>query len=98
VLRGRRVSKYFVYLAAREPKFRETAIQSMIGSSGRQRVQTSCFDRYEVVILPDLLASLFDEAVGSFFEQIVVLDQQNQKLSMARDLLLPRLMNGEIGV
>ena len=32
------------------------------------------------------------------FEQINRLDQQNQKLAEARDLLLPRLMNGKIGV
>ena len=32
------------------------------------------------------------------FEQINRLDQQNQKLTEARDLLVPRLMNGEIAV
>ena len=32
------------------------------------------------------------------FEQISRLDQQNEKLAQARDLLLPRLMNGEIAV
>jgi hypothetical protein len=39
VLRGRRVSNYFVYLTSRQQPFRENAIRSMIGSSGRQRVQ-----------------------------------------------------------
>ena len=98
VLRGRRVSNYFVYLTARQHDFRENAIRSMIGSSGRQRVQPSCFDRYLVPIPPQVLSTLFDEAVGSMFAQIGNLDQQNQKLAQARDLLLPRLMNGEIAV
>ena len=98
VLRGRHVSNYFAYLTAREPDFRENAIKSMIGSSGRQRVQPSCFDRYGVPVPSDLMAKLFDEAVGPMFEQISRLDQQNQKLAQARDLLLPRLMNGEIAV
>lgn len=98
VLRGRRVSNYFVYLTARQHDFRENAIRSMIGSSGRQRVQPSCFDRYLVPILPQVLSTLFDEAVGGMFAQIGNLDQQNQKLAQARDLLLPRLMNGEIAV
>ncbi|MEE4212886.1 MAG: restriction endonuclease subunit S [Parvularcula sp.] len=98
VLRGRRVSNYIVYLTARQHDFRENAIRSMIGSSGRQRVQPSCFDRYLVPIPPQVLSTLFDEAVGGMFAQIGNLDQQNQKLAQARDLLLPRLMNGEITV
>ena len=98
VLRGRHVSNYFVYLTARQPDFRGNAIKSMIGSSGRQRVQPSCFDRYLVPVPPALIAMLFDEAVEPMFEHVSRLDQQNQKLAQARDLLLPRLMNGEIAV
>jgi len=98
VLRGHRVSNFFVYLTSRQDTFRENAIKSMIGSSGRQRVQPSCFDRYLVPVPPSVLGSLFDDAVGPMFEQISKLDQQNQKLGQARDLLLPRLMNGEIAV
>jgi type I restriction enzyme S subunit len=98
VLRGRRVSKFFVYLTSRQDTFRENAIRSMIGSSGRQRVQPSCFDRYIVPIPHSVLASLFDDAVAPMFEQISKLDQQNHKLAQARDLLLPRLIKGEIAV
>ncbi len=98
ILRGRTVSNFFVYLTAREPGFRENAVRSMIGSSGRQRVQPSCFDRYFVAVPPDLLRTLFDDAVGGMFKQIANLDNQNRKLAQARDLLLPRLMNGEIAV
>ncbi len=98
VLRSHRVSKWFVYLTARQEDFRENAIRSMIGSSGRQRVQPSCFDRYQIAVPPHALATLFDEAAGNLFEQVANLDQQNQKLGQARDLLLPRLMNGEIAV
>ena len=98
VLRGRHVSDYFVYLTARQPDFRENAIKSMIGSSGRQRVQPSCFDRYLVPVPPKLIAELFVEVVEPMFDQINRLDRQNQALAQARDLLLPRLMNGEITV
>ena len=98
VLRGRHVSNHFVYLTARQPEFREHAIRSMIGSSGRQRVQPNCFDRYEVPVPPSLIANLFDEVVETMFDQVSRLDQENEKLAQARDLLLPRLMNGEIAV
>ena len=56
VLRGHHLNNYFVYLTARQPEFRENAIKSMIGSSGRQRVQVSCFDRYAVPVPPSLIA------------------------------------------
>lgn len=98
VLRGRHVSDYFVYLTARQPDFRENAIKSMIGSSGRQRVQPSCFDRYLVPVPPVLIAQLFTEVVEPMFEQINRLYRQSQCLTQARDLLLPRLMSGEMVV
>jgi type I restriction enzyme S subunit len=41
---------------------------------------------------------LFDEAVRPSFTQVANLLAQNQKLRAARDLLLPRLMSGEITV
>jgi type I restriction enzyme S subunit len=41
---------------------------------------------------------LFDESVRPIFEQVENLTMQNQKLRAARDLLLPRLMSGEIAV
>jgi type I restriction enzyme S subunit len=96
VLRGRQVSSYYVYLTARQNDFRGNAIKSMTGSSGRQRVQQSCFDRYFVLLPPRQLASLFDEFASLLFDQVCVLDHQNEKLVQARDLLMPRLMNGEI--
>ena len=44
------------------------------------------------------LASLFCEYARTIRLQQVTLKHQNQKLSQARDLLLPRLMSGEIAV
>ena len=98
VLRGDRVSSYFVYLTARQSDFRENAVRSMVGSSGRQRVQPSCFDRYHIAVPPRTLATLFDQLVVDLFEQVGNLDMQNQRLADVRDILLPRLMNGEIAV
>ncbi|MBZ0086615.1 MAG: restriction endonuclease subunit S [Thermomonas sp.] len=98
ILRGISVSPYFVYCLARTYDFREHAIKSMIGSSGRQRVQAGCFDEYGVFLPPSSLLSEFDDSVAPMFKQIAVLDQQTEKLRQARDLLLPRLMSGELSV
>lgn len=98
VLRSKGVTPEFVYCLARTYHFRENAIKSMVGSSGRQRVQESYFEKFLVWVPPRTLLNLFTESVGPMFQQIKVLHSQNQKLRAARDLLLPRLMSGEIAV
>ena len=47
---------------------------------------------------PVRLRRLFNEGVEPMFSQRTTLENYNQKLAQARDLLLPRLMNGEIAV
>jgi len=65
---------------------------------GKTRVQESCFEKFMGWLpLPELL-KLFSEFTGLSFHQIKVLHCENQKLRSARDLLLPRLMSGEIAV
>lgn len=98
VLRARRVTPEYVYCLARTHDFRGNAIKSMVGSSGRQRVQESCFEKFLVLIPPSTLLTLFTDFVRPQFRQIKTLHAQNQKLRTARELLLPRLMSGEIVV
>ncbi len=98
VLRGARVSPYFTYCLARTYIFRENAIKSMIGSSGRQRIQNSCFDKFRLSLPPKVLLEEFDRTAEPCFRQIKHLADQEQRLRAARDLLLPRLMSGEIAV
>ena len=98
VLRGKRVTPEYVYCLARTHDFRGNAIKSMVGSSGRQRVQESCFEKFLVLVPTDTLLDLFTDYVRPHFRQIKTLHAQSQKLRAARDLLLPRLMNGEIAI
>ncbi|MBR9906803.1 MAG: restriction endonuclease subunit S [Gammaproteobacteria bacterium] len=98
VLRGKRVPSEFVYCLARSYPFRENAIKSMTGSSGRQRVQNSCFDKYAVPLPPNSILDEFVEVVQNNFDQIRNLMAQNARLAKARDLLLPKLMSGELTV
>ncbi len=44
------------------------------------------------------IAALFEETVTPIYEQLFKLKAYNDKLKQARDLLLPRLMSGEIAV
>jgi type I restriction enzyme, S subunit len=54
--------------------------------------------RIEVLCPSKTLLELFDENQTPLYRQIEILRDQNRKLQSARDLLLPRLMNGEIAV
>jgi type I restriction enzyme S subunit len=54
--------------------------------------------KVEIEIPPSPLMRLFLEQVTPIENQIDMLQSQNQRLTKARDLLLPRLMNGEISV
>ena len=52
------------------------------------------------VLLPknDGLLSQFEDAIRPLFNQVLNLVRQNIVLKAARDLLLPRLMSGEVEV
>ena len=96
VLRSRRVNPYWVYCLARTEHFREFAIRSMSGADGRQRVSTDSLAQYPVTIPPAEILDDFGKAVGPMFEQIHTLTQQIAQLRQARDLLLPRLISGQL--
>lgn len=98
VLRGALVSPYWVYCLAREDAFRKHVIGSMVGSDGRQRVNTKCFDSYYVFQPPPEIMKGFDELVAPMFAQVESLAKMNRDLKICRDELLPRLMSGAIQV
>ena len=47
---------------------------------------------------PPFLKKQFLENVAPIHQQVTVLERQNEKLAEARDLLLPRLMSGQIRI
>ena len=96
VLRSKLVTPEFVYCLARTYDFREHAIKNMVGSSGRQRVKESCFEKFMLMVPTHSLLDLFSDFTLPVCDQIKNLHRQNQKLRTARDLLLPKLMSGEI--
>lgn len=66
--------------------------------AGYPAVRPDDFERAEIILPPSPLLDHFDQATEANFRQIRTLEQQNQKLAQARDLLLPRLMSGELAV
>lgn len=98
VLRSRTLTAEFVYLLARSDEFRAVAIKSMTGATGRQRVQEQCFNDFQIAQSPRAILDRFSAIVTPSFSLIHKLHLQAQNLRRTRDLLLPRLLSGQINV
>jgi len=88
----------FGYCLARDPDFREFAIQSMTGTSGRQRVQPEALARYLLVVPSDGVAKAFGALVEPWFRKASASERESRTLAALRDALLPKLIRGEIRV
>ena len=98
VLRSRTLTPEWVYLMARSDEFRDHAIKSMSGATGRQRVQEACFKEYLIAQPPREVLNQFQGLVKPMFEMIHALAQKNTNLRQTRDFLLPKLISGEVAV
>jgi type I restriction enzyme S subunit len=98
VLRSKTLTPEFIYLLSRTDEFRGTAIKSMSGASGRQRVQERCFDTMSVVHPSAEVLARFTGAVAPMFRLVHHLHLQNLNLRATRDLLLPRLLSGQLSL
>lgn len=98
VMRSKKINPFMVYLLARSDEFRQTAINSMTGSDGRQRVQVDKLKAFRYFLpTPDLIHR-FEEIIKPVFDTVSTLNEQCHWLIEARDRLLPKLMSGEITV
>ena len=90
--------KFYSYILARNEHFREHAIRSMTGTSGRQRAQADMVGSYEVVMPSKEVALAFSEKCQNWFAKIRCNNSENKTLSELRDTLLPKIMSGVIHV
>ncbi|MEZ8094549.1 restriction endonuclease subunit S [Photobacterium swingsii] len=88
--------KYFSYFMARFEPFRKFAIQSMTGTSGRQRTQAKTAQTMPFVIPPLSILEKFDELITANMKLIKRHGDENKTLVQLRDTLLPKLLSGEI--
>lgn len=88
----------FAYLLARSDNFRSHAIQNMTGTSGRQRVPVSCFDRYQVCVPPQDIAERLGLTTSVLFAVLKARDDESRTLAAIRDALLPKLLSAHIRV
>ena len=88
--------QYLGYLLCRHPAFREYAIQSMSGTSGRQRIQNDVLGRYMLAVPSLEIAAVFGSVIEPTQRSIAANHQSAQTLATLRDTLLPRLISGQL--
>lgn len=86
----------YAYCLARSDRFRSHAIANMSGTSGRQRVPPSCLDAFPVVVPSQPVAEVFGRYVDEWMHRIKKNEEQARTLAGLRDVLLPKLLSGEI--
>jgi type I restriction enzyme, S subunit len=88
----------FVLMTVSSDVFVAEASQTMRAGSKMPRADWKLMTKYPVALPPQGIAETFTETLKGITDQLRNLCFQNQKLKAARDLLLPRLMSGEIAV
>jgi type I restriction enzyme, S subunit len=92
------ISPALPYCVARDPGFRAEAIQTMTGSSGRQRADAKRIAELNAAIAPASIQVAFNEIVSPMFGRILAAGQESRTLATLRDTLLPRLMSGDLRI
>lgn len=90
--------KEFGYLLARDREFREHAIQSMSGTSGRQRVQLDSIAAFKLLRPERRVLESFGTIIQQWFSLIKINSENMISLNQIRDFFLPKLLSGEIRI
>lgn len=72
-------------------------VKIMTGSI-QKKINQDNLNSYRIPHIPSFIARAFSETVAPMFEEIRVLQQENDELTKLRDWLLPMLMNGQATV
>ncbi len=87
------VSTEYLYLM-----LSELDISGYITGAAQPKITQTNLNRIPVLIADCSLLNRFNKLVSVLFRQITVLDSKNEILRQTRDLLLPKLISGELDV
>ncbi|KAK48592.1 restriction modification system DNA specificity subunit [Caballeronia jiangsuensis] len=86
------------YCVARDASFRDKAIATMTGSSGRQRADAEAISALAATVPPQAILNAFGDIVDPLIRRVHASGHERRNLSDLRDALLPRLISGELRV
>lgn len=84
------------YFIARNESFRQLAVQSMTGTSGRQRANHKSLAELTWLLYPVELMKSFDRVASNYISVVENKSHETKSLAELRDSLLPKLLNGEL--
>jgi type I restriction enzyme S subunit len=78
--------------------WRQIVAQNTLSGATVDRIPLSKFPSFPIMVPSMRIMAAFDEIVRPMFAEIEVLGRKNQNLRATRDLLLPKLISGELDV
>lgn len=87
---------FFAYVLTRYSDFRDHAISSLVGSSGRQRVDIDNLRKYSISIPDEKTIKIINHDMDNVVPKIKNNNHEILTLIQIRDGLLPKLMSNEI--
>ena len=87
----------FLFCFSRSGFFKKS-ISNLAGGAAQPNISGGQIESIEVLVPDNKVLGGFFDSVESIFQQREILLEQNNQLAKARDLLLPRLMNGDLAV
>ena len=88
----------YVLMTVSSDGFVAVTAQTMKEGSKMPRADWKQMQQYLVPLPPDGLLAMFNSIIDPILQQLKTLSFENRNLSKARDILLPRLMSGEVVV
>ncbi|HHF5474470.1 TPA: restriction endonuclease subunit S [Haemophilus influenzae] len=86
----------FLYLSLKQPSMTKYLKDLASGGTATFNLNTSTFSKIEIITPSKEIIYIFQKKVVSIFEKTLSNSIENKRLTEIRDLLLPRLLNGEI--
>jgi type I restriction enzyme S subunit len=92
-----RLTPYYLFYVLSDDAY-QGFVQGVSTGSTRKTASAPLLVDFHLLLPPQGLLRTFEDSVRPLRQQITTLLIQNEKLRAARDLLLPRLMSGELAV
>jgi type I restriction enzyme S subunit len=92
------IYRNFLFLYFFSADWRETIARNVLSGATVERIPLSKFPTFPINVPPQMIAAKFDCIVQPVFDLVEITRKSNTILQAQRDLLLPRLISGELSV
>lgn len=90
--------KHFLYLHFFSDDWRQVVAARTLSGATVDRIPLTAFPTFPITLPPEAVVATFDNLTGPIFDLVERLRKKNANLRTQRDLLLPKLVSGDIDV